>query len=87
MKRFLISTLISLVASSTAFSMTQQVRTGTLPNGLTYYIMRNQEPKGQADFFLAQRTGSVQEKENERGLAHFWSTWPAMALSIFPATH
>ncbi|MCI5833795.1 MAG: insulinase family protein [Prevotella sp.] len=71
MKRFLISTLISLAASSTAFSMTQQVRTGTLPNGLTYYIMRNQEPKGQADFFLAQRTGSVQEKENERGLAHF----------------
>lgn len=51
--------------------MTPQVRTGTLPNGLTYYIMRNQEPKGQADFFLAQRTGSVQEKENERGLAHF----------------
>lgn len=71
MKRFLISTLISLAASSTAFSMTPQVRTGTLPNGLTYYIMRNQEPKGQADFFLAQRTGSVQEKENERGLAHF----------------
>ena len=50
---------------------TGTILTGTLPSGMTYYVMRNAEPKGQADFFLTQRTGSVQEKESERGLAHF----------------
>lgn len=47
------------------------VRKGTLPNGLTYYIRHNEEPKGEADFFIAQRVGSVNEEENQRGLAHF----------------
>lgn len=48
-----------------------EVRTGTLPNGLTYYIRHNSTPAGCADFFIAQRVGSVNEEENQRGLAHF----------------
>lgn len=47
------------------------VRVGRLPNGLTYYIRHNETPKGQADFFIAQKVGSVLEEENQRGLAHF----------------
>lgn len=47
------------------------VRTGTLPNGLTYYIRHNATPAGQADFFIAQRVGSVNELEGQEGLAHF----------------
>ena len=47
------------------------VRIGTLPNGLTYYIRHNDLPKGQADFYIAQKVGSVLEEENQRGLAHF----------------
>lgn len=47
------------------------VRMGTLENGLTYYIRHNEKPAQQADFFLAQRVGSIQEAENQRGLAHF----------------
>ncbi|MDE6345209.1 MAG: insulinase family protein [Muribaculaceae bacterium] len=47
------------------------VRIGTLPNGLTYYIRHNQTPANCADFFIAQRVGSVNEEENQRGLAHF----------------
>ena len=47
------------------------VRIGTLPNGLTYYIRHNARPAGCADFFLAQRVGSFNEEENQRGLAHF----------------
>ncbi len=43
----------------------------TLPNGLTYYIRHNESPKGLADFFIAQKVGSVNEEENQRGLAHF----------------
>lgn len=47
------------------------VVTGVLPNGLTYYIRHNERPKGQADFYIAQRVGSILEEENQRGLAHF----------------
>lgn len=47
------------------------VRIGRLHNGLTYYIRHNERPKGQADFYIAQRVGSILENEDQRGLAHF----------------
>lgn len=47
------------------------VRIGRLPNGLTYYIRHNEYPKGQADFYIAQKVGSILEEDNQRGLAHF----------------
>ena len=47
------------------------VRIGKLSNGLTYYIRHNEYPKGQADFYIAQKVGSVLEEDNQRGLAHF----------------
>lgn len=37
------------------------VRIGKLPNGLTYYIRHNEYPKGQADFYIAQKVGSILE--------------------------
>ncbi|MCI6643876.1 MAG: insulinase family protein, partial [Bacteroidales bacterium] len=48
-----------------------QVRIGKLPNGITYYIRHNAEPKDRAYFYIAQKVGSVQEEESQRGLAHF----------------
>lgn len=48
-----------------------QVRMGVLPNGLTYYIRHNETPKGQADFYIAQKVGSILENDDQRGLAHF----------------
>lgn len=47
------------------------VRQGVLPNGLTYYIRHNETPKGQADFYIAQKVGSINEEDSQRGLAHF----------------
>lgn len=47
------------------------VRIGTLDNGLTYYIRKNSQPANRADFYIAQKVGSIQEEENQRGLAHF----------------
>ncbi len=49
----------------------KDVRIGKLPNGLTYYIRHNETPKGQADFYIAQKVGSALEEDNQRGLAHF----------------
>ncbi len=45
--------------------------TGKLSNGLTYYIRHNAKEKGIADFYIAQRVGSILEEPRQRGLAHF----------------
>ena len=47
------------------------VRIGKLDNGLTYYIRHNALPEKQADFYIAQKVGSILEDDNQRGLAHF----------------
>ena len=47
------------------------VRIGKLENGLTYYIRHNELPEKQADFYIAQKVGSILEEDNQRGLAHF----------------
>ena len=47
------------------------VRIGHLDNGLTYYLRHNEEPAGQANFYIAQKVGSILEEEDQRGLAHF----------------
>ena len=47
------------------------VRTGTLENGMTYYIRHNEKPKKQADFYILHHVGAIQEEENQQGLAHF----------------
>lgn len=49
----------------------KDVRIGKLDNGLTYYIRKNSLPANRADFYIAQKVGSIQEEENQRGLAHF----------------
>ena len=47
------------------------IRKGKLDNGLTYYIRYNAQTPGQADFYIAQRVGSILEEPQQRGLAHF----------------
>ncbi len=51
--------------------MDSAIHHGTLPNGLTYYLLHNTTPSNSADFFLAQRVGSINEDDDQRGLAHF----------------
>lgn len=48
-----------------------KVRTGKLPNGLTYYVRANNKPANRAEFQIAVNAGSVLEEPNEVGLAHF----------------
>lgn len=47
------------------------VRIGKLSNGLTYYIRHNKHPENRADFYIAQKVGSIQENPDQSGLAHF----------------
>ncbi len=70
-KYLLLLVAASFCGSAPAATIDPAVRTGKLENGLTYYLMQNDKPGGTADFFLAQKVGSVNEEENQRGLAHF----------------
>ncbi|WP_316819678.1 M16 family metallopeptidase [Pedobacter gandavensis] len=47
------------------------VKIGKLPNGLTYYIRKNTEPKNRAELYLATSIGSLMENDDQQGLAHF----------------
>ena len=49
----------------------ENVRIGKLDNGLTYYLRHNDNPEHKANFYIAQRVGSIQENDDQRGLAHF----------------
>lgn len=74
MRQFLFTLLtLCMVASVGAQSLPQDQETkkGKLPNGLTYYVRKNLKTPGQANFYIAQKVGSVQEEEHQRGLAHF----------------
>src|SRR5690606_14834137 len=46
-------------------------RTGTLANGMRYYIRENSRPEERAELQLVVNAGSVLETEDQRGLAHF----------------
>lgn len=46
------------------------VRTGTLPNGLKYYVRQNGRPANRVLLRLAVKTGSLDEADDQQGLAH-----------------
>lgn len=64
--------------------MDSAIRVGQLPNGMTYFIRQNAYPKGQADFFIAQKVGSILEEDNQRGLAHFLEHMAFNGTTNFP---
>jgi zinc protease len=47
------------------------VRFGTLSNGLRYALMKNDTPKGAVAMRMLIGSGSLKERDEERGLAHF----------------
>ncbi|MBO4659775.1 MAG: insulinase family protein [Prevotella sp.] len=62
--------LLCMVVQAQPIPVDPDVRKGTLDNGLTYYIRHNNYPEHVASFYIAQKVGSVQENDDQRGLAH-----------------
>jgi zinc protease len=60
------------------------VRTGKLPNGFTYYIRHNEEPKNRVIFYLANKAGAILETDEQRGLAHFMEHMSFNGTTHFP---
>ena len=76
LRKFLMLALVFAAALAQAQQMPKipvdkAVRIGKLSNGLTYYIRHNNWPERVANFYIAQRVGSIQENDDQRGLAHF----------------
>lgn len=44
---------------------------GTLPNGMQYFIRKNSKPENRMELRLAVNAGSIQEDDDQKGLAHF----------------
>lgn len=65
------STVTVSAQSPSPLPVDSDVRIGKLENGLTYYIRHNGLPEKQADFYIAQKVGSILEEDDQRGLAHF----------------
>ena len=69
--QLLVALLLPLSLSAQTMETDKSYRTGKLENGLTYYIRHNSKEPNLADFYIAQRVGSILEEPRQRGLAHF----------------
>jgi len=88
-------TLLLLVAILTICNLSAQkltdpinndpnVKIGKLSNGLTYYIRENRKPENRAEFWLLVNAGSMQENDNQQGLAHFVEHMGFNGIKGFP---
>lgn len=70
--------------SSQPLPIDPNVKYGKLENGMTYYIRHNKLPEKRADFYIAQRVGSMQEEDHQAGLAHFLEHMAFNGTKHFP---
>ena len=85
-KTTFISLLLWVVATVLAQPLPQDptIRMGKLKNGMTYYLRHNAKEAGLADFYIAQKVGSIQEEPRQRGLAHFLEHMAFNGTKHFP---
>ena len=56
---------------SQGLAVDPNVKIGTLYNGVTYYIKENHKPANRVEMRLVIKAGSLQETDEQQGLAHF----------------
>ncbi len=76
--------LLTIVLAAQELPLDPLIRHGKLDNGLTYYIQKNTYPENRAVFYLAQDVGSMQEEDNQSGLAHFLEHMAFASTKNFP---
>ncbi len=52
-------------------ALDKKVRYGKLDNGFTYYVRNNKKPENMIQFRLVSNAGSIMERDDQQGLAHF----------------
>ena len=58
--------------------------TGTLPNGLTYIVRSHKNPEGRVGIWLHVSSGSLNETESTRGIAHYLEHMAFNGSANFP---
>jgi zinc protease len=61
-----------------------EVKTGTLQNGLQYFILQNKKPENRAELQIVIRAGSLLEDDDQAGLAHFTEHMAFNGTKDFP---
>ena len=86
MKKLLLGLAVATAALNAPAQLPHDpaIRTGRLANGLTYYIRQNRQTPNVADFYIAQRVGSILEEPRQRGLAHFLEHMAFNGTEHFP---
>ena len=88
LKKFLLFLLlfasVAVPAREKPLPQRDSLRTGQLKNGLTYYILPNSYPKGEAIYRLFVKAGSLYEEDRQRGLAHFLEHMAFNGTQHFP---
>ncbi len=69
---------------TTTIPLDPDVKHGKLSNGMTYYIMKNQEPKQRASVYFVQNVGAILEEDSQNGLAHFLEHMAFNGLEHYP---
>jgi zinc protease len=62
-----------------------RIRMGALENGMRFWIRPHATPPGKVELLLRFATGSLNEEENQRGLAHFLEHMAFNGSAHFPA--
>lgn len=56
---------------NTSLPLDPSIRMGVLKNGMKYFIKKNAKPENRVELRLAVNAGSVDEDDDQKGLAHF----------------
>jgi len=75
---------LAQISAPDTIVMDPAIRVGTLPNGLRYYVRANKQPKNRAELRLVVHAGSLQEDDDQRGLAHFVEHMAFNGTKSFP---
>ena len=78
------TTKVPATQASAIIPLDPAVKIGKLPNGFTYYIRKNIEPKNRVQLYLANKVGSILENEDQQGLAHFMEHMGFNGTKNFP---
>lgn len=90
MKRIQIIGVTLLISLNTVMAQNRpklldpDVRYGVLNNGLTYYLLHNEEPKDRASFYIMQNVGAILEEDDQDGLAHMLEHMAFNGSTNFP---
>lgn len=91
MKRKILTIILLMLQAVTAFSQMvgelgddERIVRGTLPNGLTYYLVNNSSIVGYADFTFIQKTGIAMEDSASRGMTYLMECMALTETVNFP---